>query len=47
MAEYLNTPLTDETIAKLSVGDVVYLSGLVYTARDAAHKRLVEMLAKG
>jgi fumarate hydratase subunit beta len=48
MAEYsLKTPLTDADIKKLKVGDVVKLSGTIYTARDAAHKRLVETLDKG
>ncbi|EGJ50026.1 Fe-S-containing hydro-lyase [Desulfocurvibacter africanus] len=48
MAEYsLKTPLTDADIQKLKVGDVVKLTGTIYTARDAAHKRLVETLDKG
>ncbi|MFW6323740.1 MAG: Fe-S-containing hydro-lyase [Desulfovibrionales bacterium] len=48
MAEYtLTTPLTDEDIEKLRVGDVVKLTGTIYTARDAAHKRLVQSLDKG
>ena len=47
MAEkYLQTPLSDKDMAELSAGDIVYLSGIVYTARDAAHKRLVEFLDK-
>ena len=41
MAEYqLTTPLTDEAMGKLRAGDVVKLTGTIYTARDAAHKRL-------
>ena len=40
-------PLTDETIEKLHAGDHVRLSGVIYTARDAAHKRLIEALDKG
>lgn len=45
MAEYkLQTPLKDEDIEKLKIGDIVYLSGVIYTARDAAHKRLVDLL---
>ena len=45
MAEYkLQTPLKDEDIEKLKIGDIVYLSGTIYTARDAAHKRLVDLL---
>ncbi len=48
MATYhLKTPLTSEDTKKLKAGDVVYLSGVLYTARDAAHKRLVELLEKG
>ncbi len=48
MATYhLTTPLTKEDTKKLKAGDVVYLSGVLYTARDAAHKRLVELLEKG
>ncbi len=48
MAKYeLKTPLKDEDILKLHAGDVVLLSGIIYTARDAAHKRLVELIKKG
>lgn len=43
----LVTPLTDQAIAGLKAGDRVLLSGVIYTARDAAHKRLVETLASG
>jgi fumarate hydratase subunit beta len=44
---HLNTPLTDEAVSALEVGDQVLLSGIVYTARDAAHKRLVDLLEAG
>lgn len=48
MAEHLlNTPLTDADIEKLRTGDVVYVTGAIYTGRDAAHKRLMEALDKG
>jgi fumarate hydratase subunit beta len=48
MAEYkLTTPLVDEDVDKLRIGDRVMLSGVIYTARDAAHKRMVEGLDKG
>lgn len=48
MAEYsLKSPLTDADVAQLRAGDVVKLTGTIYTARDAAHKRLVESLDKG
>jgi fumarate hydratase subunit beta len=44
---YIKTPLDEETIKKLKAGDQVFISGVIYTARDAAHKRLVETLDKG
>ncbi|OYD17337.1 fumarate hydratase [candidate division WOR-3 bacterium JGI_Cruoil_03_44_89] len=45
MAEIrLHTPLSDEDIEKLHIGDTVLLSGVIYTARDAAHKRLVDLI---
>jgi fumarate hydratase subunit beta len=44
---YLNTPLTDEAIRQLQVGDEVFLSGVIYMARDAAHKRFIDTLARG
>jgi fumarate hydratase subunit beta len=48
MAEHnIRLPLTDEAIEKLRVGDQVYLTGDLYTARDAAHRRMVETLSKG
>jgi len=48
MAEYkMTTPLTDEDIEKLKAGDIVYLNGIIYTARDAAHKRLVDLIDEG
>jgi fumarate hydratase subunit beta len=48
MAEYtMTTPLSDEDIEKLKAGDIVYLNGKIYTARDAAHKRLVDLIEKG
>lgn len=43
----ITTPLTPEVIRTLKSGDRVLLSGKIYTARDAAHKRLVELLDKG
>jgi fumarate hydratase subunit beta len=43
----ISTPLSDQVIAGLKAGDRVLLSGVVYTARDAAHKRLVESLLAG
>lgn len=40
----LETPLTEEKIINLKAGDQILLSGIIYTARDAAHKRLVELI---
>lgn len=48
MATYnLTAPLRDDDVKKLQIGDVVSLSGIIYTARDAAHKRIVEALGRG
>ena len=43
----LTTPLSKEDAARLRAGDRVLLSGVVYTARDTAHKRLIELLDRG
>ena len=43
----INTPLSDATIQSLTAGEMVYISGPVYTARDAAHKRLAAMIEAG
>jgi fumarate hydratase subunit beta len=43
----IKLPLTDETVEKLHIGDDVRLTGVIYTARDAAHRRMVETLEKG
>ena len=43
----LTTPLSDKAISDLRAGDEVLLSGTVYTARDAAHRRLVELINQG
>jgi fumarate hydratase subunit beta len=43
----IKTPLNEETVKKLKAGDQVFITGVIYTARDAAHKRLVEALDKG
>lgn len=43
----LTTPLSKETIKKLKAGDTVFLSGTIYTARDAAHKRMVDDFKNG
>jgi fumarate hydratase subunit beta len=44
---YLTTPLSNQDLEKLQTGDKVFLSGILYTARDAAHKRLAEAIIKG
>ena len=43
----INAPFDKETIEKLRSGDMVYITGTIYTARDAAHKRMIETLDKG
>ncbi len=43
----LKTPLSEEDVLKLKIGDSVLLSGKIYTARDAAHKRLFDLVEKG
>ncbi|HTZ17242.1 MAG TPA: Fe-S-containing hydro-lyase [Dissulfurispiraceae bacterium] len=43
----LTTPLSDEDVLKLKAGDVVFVTGTIYTGRDAAHKRMFEALDKG
>ncbi|MBE6063345.1 MAG: Fe-S-containing hydro-lyase [Clostridium butyricum] len=43
----LHTPLTNEEISQLKAGDSVLLTGTIYSARDAAHKRLIELLNEG
>jgi fumarate hydratase subunit beta len=47
MKKFLTTPFSLEDIRSLNAGDRVVLSGVVYTGRDAAHKRLCTMLDKG
>ncbi len=44
MDQYINAPLSREDAAKLKSGDYVYITGTIYTARDAAHKRMYEAL---
>lgn len=47
MKKYLEMPFTKEKFKELNAGDYVYISGVIYTARDAAHKRMYEALHKG
>jgi len=44
---HLQTPLKDRDLEKLKIGDKVLITGTVYTARDAAHKRLVDLIEAG
>lgn len=46
-AKQVVTPLTDEVVRSLKCGDMVNVSGVIYTGRDAAHKIMVEMLERG
>lgn len=47
MDKYIETPLTKEKVKDLQAGDYVYITGTIYTARDAAHKRMIEELEEG
>ena len=47
MEKKITTPLTYDKVKELKAGDNVLISGIIYTARDEAHKRLVELLDKG
>lgn len=44
---YLTPPISDADLAGLKMGDQVYLNGVIYTGRDAAHKRLVDLIRQG
>jgi fumarate hydratase subunit beta len=43
----LTTPLSTEDVENLNIGDKVFLNGIIYTGRDAAHKRLIDLLNEG
>lgn len=47
MEYHIQAPIAKETAAMLKAGDYVYISGTIYTARDAAHKRMDETLDRG
>lgn len=47
MEKYITTPITKEKVKDLKVGDYVYITGTIYTARDAAHKRMYDSLING
>ena len=46
MDRHITVPLTDEAASSLRAGDYVYLTGTIYTARDAAHKRMYETIGE-
>ena len=47
MDKYINAPISDEDARSLKSGDYVYITGEIYVARDAAHKRMIEALDRG
>ena len=47
MEKYISAPIKKEDLVGLQAGDYVYITGTIYTARDAAHKRMQETLDKG
>lgn len=47
MEKHIRLPITEEEIRKLHAGDIVTISGTLYTARDAAHKRMAEAVERG
>ncbi len=47
MEKYINAPFSSEDVKDLKSGDYVYITGIIYTARDAAHKRMYEALEQG
>ncbi|NLL78359.1 MAG: Fe-S-containing hydro-lyase [Clostridiales bacterium] len=47
MDRYINAPISAEAARQCKAGDYVYITGTIYTARDAAHKRMYEALEKG
>lgn len=47
MDRYIKAPISDEDAASVRAGDYVYITGTIYTARDAAHKRMADSLAAG
>ncbi len=47
MDKYINTPLTIQKVEELQAGDYVYITGTIYTARDAAHQRMYDAALQG
>ncbi len=45
--KHLHTPLSDDDVLALKAGDSVLISSVIYTARDAAHKKMAELIEKG
>ena len=47
MERHIQTPITEEISTTLKMGDYVYITGVIYVGRDAAHKRMIEALDRG
>ena len=47
MEKHIIAPINDEVVNSLKAGDYVYITGTIYTARDAAHKRMYEAINRG
>ncbi len=47
MEHYIQTPLNREDILRLKIGDIVYINGEIFTARDEAHMRAIEFMSEG
>ena len=47
MEKKVKLPLSDDEIMDINAGDKLYLTGYIYTARDAAHKKMVETMENG
>lgn len=47
MDKYITAPVKEEELRDLKAGDMVYITGTIYTARDAAHKRMIDALEQG
>ncbi len=44
---FLKAPLSEDDVVRLSVGDIVYVSGIIYTARDLTHRKVIQELKRG
>lgn len=47
MEKYISAPISEAAAGELEAGDYIYITGTIYTARDAAHKRMYEAMKKG